>query len=207
MPTITLKEAANYFGANGEVAKRMREAAAKGLLSAANRGKQQIITREIPEKTPPPIDKGVYRAGWMVEKLPKGAAIYNAVPYAAAVEDGVSGGNVVVSTKFQVALAEWAQRKGLVQRRGTRLAAGAPGGGRQPKVNKTGVARDPAAYRIRSVSPEAWAVAGAIMHSLRKRGIFRRGQGLKVLATFAEKRLPAIIRQEVDREIQKAFPR
>lgn len=203
MPTLTIKQAANYFGKNGPLAVKMREGAAKGLLSAALRAKQQIVTREIPAKTPPPIDRRVYAAGWAVEKLPKGAAIYNPVLYAAAIEDGVPAGNVVLSTKMQIALAEWAQRKGLSARRGKPLKAGATGGGQRPPVNRTGVARDPAAARLRAVHPEAWEIAGAIMKSLKKRGIFNRGAGLKVLATFAERSLPAIMREEVEKELQR----
>lgn len=197
---LTIQQAANYFGKGGPLAAKIREASARGLLSAAERAVQQIVTREIPAKLPPPIDRRVYAAGWHSERLPQGAAIYNAVPYAAAIEDGVPAGNVTFSTKMQVALAEWAQRKGISARRGRRLASG---GGKRPSVNRTGVARDPAAARLQSIQPDVWAVAGAIMHVLKRRGIFNRGRGLRVLAEFAEKRLPAIIEEEVNRELQK----
>ena len=203
MPVLTVKQAANYFGASGPLAVQLRAAAAKGLYSAALRAKQQIVTREIPSKTPPPIDRRIYAAGWQVERLPKGAAIYNSVLYAAAIEEGVPAGNVVLSTKMHVALAEWVQRKGLVARRGSALKAGAPGGGQRPKVNRTGTARDPAAGRMEVQFPIAWAIAGGIMHAMKKRGIFNRGRGLHVLGDFVEQRLPTIIREEVEREISK----
>jgi hypothetical protein len=203
MPTISISEAANYFGKSGPVATQMREAAKKGLLSAALRAKQQIITREIPRKTPPPVDKGIYKAGWMTEKLPNGAALYNAVPYAAAIEEGVPAGNVVLSYKFQIMLAEWVKRHGGGRQTGSALAAGAPGGGQRPRINRGGVARDPAAARMQAQDPGAWAAAGAIMHSLKRRGIFKRGSGLQVLGDFAKGDLLAIIRQEVDKALQK----
>ena len=111
MPTYTIKEAANFFGRDGKVAEQLRVAARKGLISAANRAKAQLVTREIPQAVPPPIDKRIYAAGWQTEALPKGAAIYNATPYAAAIEEGVPAGNVVLSTKMHVAIAEWVQRK------------------------------------------------------------------------------------------------
>lgn len=203
MPVLTINQAVSYFGKDGALAKQMQAAALKGLYSAALRGKQLLVTREIPSKTPPPVDKGIYKAGWQVEKLPKGAAIYNAVPYAAAIEDGVPAGNVVLSTKFQIALAEWLQRHGGA-RRSTPLKAGSGGGGQRPKVNRTGTAQDPAAARMQSVSPALWASAGAVMHALKRRGIFKRGAGLQVLGDFAKSGLPAVIREEMDKALKKA---
>lgn len=204
MPTLSIKQAANYFGKGGEVATAMRAAANKGLLSAALRAQTIIVTREVPGKTPPPIDKGIYRAGWQTEKLPNGAAIYNATPHAVFIEYGVPGGNVTLSTNFQVMLAEWAARKGITGRRGAPLAAGAPGGGKAPKVNRSGIARNPAAARLATTAPGAWEVAGAIMHSLKRRGIFARGKGLLVLTDFARSTLPAIVREEVEKALNKA---
>lgn len=202
MPVITLKQAANYFGRSGPLAAKMKAAAAKGLLSAALRAKQQIVTHEIPARTPPPVDRGIYAAGWQVEKLRDGAALYNATVVAAAIEYGVPAGNVVLSNKFQIALAEWVQRKGLTRRRGKPLASGAPGGGKTPPVNRTGVAKGAG---VQVQFPEAWEVAGAIMRSLKKRGIFNRGRGLKILTDYAKFSLPAIMREEVQKELQKAL--
>jgi hypothetical protein len=148
----------------------MRAAALKGIFSAALRAKNDIVTKVIPQKDPAPVDKGIYRAGWQVEKLRTGAAIYNPVPYAAAIEYGVSAGNVVFSNKFQKMLAEWVNRKL---------------GGRTPK--------------------QAWSIAGAIMHSLKTKGIFKRGVGLRVLEGYSRTTLLAVLREEVTREIEKAL--
>lgn len=203
MPVIAIKDAAAYYAKDGPLAKQMQVAVLKGLYSAALRGKQLLVTREIPSKTPPPVDKGIYKAGWQVEKLPKGAALYNAVPYAAAIEEGVPAGNVVLSYKFQTMLAEWVMRHGG-GRTAAPLVAGSGGGGQRPAVNYTGVARDPAVTRLQSANPAAWASAGAIMHALKKRGIFNRGRGLQVLSMFVKNGMPGVIREEVEKAMKAA---
>jgi len=233
MPVISIKDAAAYYAKDGPLAKQMQAAALKGLYSAVLRGKQLLVTREIPSKTPPPVDKGIYKAGWQVEKLPKGAALYNAVPYAAAIEEGVPGANVVLSYKFQTMLAEWVRRK--------------VGGSRKPPtvekqramsvrllVAKERFAKSQATWKERTKkatlkgkpAPKApklppimmhsnrarigadygaaWETAGAIMHALKKRGIFNRGRGLQVLSMFAKNSMPAVIREEVEKAMQKA---
>lgn len=114
MPTLRLsvKEAVDYFAPKGPLATQMRAAATKGMLSAALRAKRDIVARVIPSfGGRKPIDRGIYRAGWQVERMPFGAAIYNPVPTAAMIEDGVPANNVVASNKAHVALAEWVQRK------------------------------------------------------------------------------------------------
>jgi len=42
------------------------------------------------------------------------------------------------------------------------------------------------------------------MHALKKRGIFNRGRGLQVLSMFAKNSMPAVIREEVEKAMQKA---
>lgn len=232
MPTMTIREAANYFGKDGPLVAKMKKGAARGLLSAALRAKRDIVARVIPQLSGnKPIDRGIYRAGWQVQKLPNGAAIYNAVPTAAAVEDGVPAGNVVASTKAHVALAEWVQRK-LGGRRGkpvsvdsarastksvneakqkydkaketwTLRAKKAREGGRPepPRPKPPGVLNNKA--RMKHDYGFAWEVAGAILGAMKKRGIFNRGTGLKVLTNYSKNVLPGVVREEVDREIAK----
>jgi hypothetical protein len=108
---IKLSDAAVYFGTSGPVAVKLKTAALKGIYSAALRSKQILQTTEIQDADPPPVNKGVYRAGWQVEKLKNGAAYYNSVPYARYIEDGVPAMNVVMSQKAIMAIAEWARRK------------------------------------------------------------------------------------------------
>jgi hypothetical protein len=113
MPTqvMSLREAGVYFAPMGPFAKEMRKAAAKGLFSAALRAKQDIVARVIPNQPRVPVDRGIYKAGWQVEKLPDGAAIYNAVPYAIIIENGVPPGNVKAGGRARLNIAEWARRK------------------------------------------------------------------------------------------------
>lgn len=125
MPTVlTLEQAANHFSVKGAFSVKLRAAAMKGLYSAALFSKKEIVTVQIPDADPPPVNKGIYRAGWQVEKLPNGAAFYNSVPYARYIEWGVPAMNVVSSQKAIEALAEWARKKfgGLDEKQALRVA-------------------------------------------------------------------------------------
>lgn len=125
MPTVlTLEQAAGHFAIRGQFADKMRIAVLKGLYSSALFSKNYIVSKEIPNADPPPVNKGVYRAGWQVQKLPNGAAFYNSVPYARYIEWGVPAMNVVTSAKAIEALAEWARKKfgGLEEKQALRVA-------------------------------------------------------------------------------------
>jgi len=168
---LTLKQAVAWFSPAGMGAE-MREAALRGLYSAALRAKQDLQTRAMTELgNEKPIDRRIYVAGWQVEKLPDGAAVYNAVPHAVFIEYGVPAANVVASFKAQQAIAEWARRKL---------------GGIDEK--------------------KAWWVAGAILANLRRKGIFKRGQGLRVLERYVNGSLPVVARDEIARELKKVKP-
>lgn len=107
---ITLKEAAPHFA---KLAGRQREAALRGLRSAAMRGVQLVVAEIIPSRTPQPVDRGVYRAGWRWEPTPEGAVVENLEPHAAVVERGARSTNVKPGRQMIAALQEWARRKGL----------------------------------------------------------------------------------------------
>ena len=231
---MTLRQAANFFGASGELAAKMRMGAMRGVLSAALRAKRDIVARVIPQLAGhKPIDRGIYRAGWQVQKLPKGAAIYNAAPTASFIEYGVPAGNVVASNKAHMALAEWVQRK-LGGGRGKAVSVGAARGNAQsvnlakakydkakatwterakrsrergtpepPKPNPPAAINNKA--RLKHDFGFAWGVAGAILGAMKKRGIFNRGGGLKVLTNYTANVLPEVMRQEIDREVAKAL--
>lgn len=156
----TLKEAGVELD---EMGRRIKTAAKKGLLSAAHRAVQTIVSEIIPGLVPQPVDRGFYRAGWRAEKTKKGAAIVNNQPHAVFIEYGVRAANVKPGRAMIAALTQWARRKGFEE-------------------------------------PEraAWAIA----NKMRQRGIWGQ-KGLGVLALL-EARLPAIIREEVAREIEKA---
>lgn len=166
--TLTIKQAVEWFSPAGMGA-AMSKAALKGLYSAALRAKKELATKAMTELgTEVPVDRRVYAAGWMAERMPDGAVIYNSVPHAVFIEYGVPGANVVASKKAQLAIAEWAKRKL---------------GGIDDK--------------------KAWQVAGGILASMRSKGIFRRGQGLRVLERYLASSMPAVMRDEIEREVKK----
>lgn len=233
MPFLNIKDAGSYFAPSGPLMAKMKAAAVKGLFSAALRAKRDIVARVIPSLgSHKPIDRGIYRAGWQVQKLPTGAAIYNAVPTAAMIEYGVPAGNVVASTKAHIALAEWVQRK-LGGKRGRVTVDKARASGNAVNVAKEKFDKAKASWTLRSKKalekgkpppprPKApgaltskgrmkldfgfaWGVAGAILAAMKKRGIFNRGSGLKVLDGYTKNILPGVIREEVGKEITKAM--
>lgn len=109
--SIKLKDAPGYFASMGAV---MHKAARKGLLLAAERGVQKIVTEIIPSRSPAPVDRGVYRAGWKTEVIDQNTvAILNTEPHAAFIEHGVRGENVKIGAAMIRALSEWVLRKGI----------------------------------------------------------------------------------------------
>jgi hypothetical protein len=112
--TIDLKDAGAYFG---ELAGKRRDLAVAGCRRAAVHCLQTIQVVIIPSRTPQPVDRGIYRAGWKVESLPDGAAFYNDSPAAALIEKGVRATNIKIGRKLLNALAAWVLRKGLVKRK------------------------------------------------------------------------------------------
>ena len=155
-----------------------RDAAVKGLRSAAHRGVQKIVAEIIPSKKPQPVDRGIYQAGWHAMDQEGGADIENLQPHAVFIEEGVRAANVKIGRAMIQALAEWAQRKGLLGRR----ARSASGKARQDK--------------------EAQSAAWAIAKSMQRRGIFGQ-HGLGILRELVEKHLEEIVREEVEQEIKK----
>lgn len=233
MPTtrISLKDAGDYFASRGPLATQLKAAATKGLLSAALRAKRDIVARVIPALGgQKPVDRGIYRAGWQVERMPDGAAIYNPVPTASFIEYGVPAGNVVASTKAHVALAEWVQRK--LGGRGKAVSVGAMRASSQQvnaakakfdKAKATWTERSKKAIANGKPAPPrpkapaaltgkgrmkhdfgfAWGVAGAILGAMKKRGIFNRGQGFRILENYMRSTMPAVAREEMAREMNK----
>lgn len=168
MPTIELKDAARFFGEG--LVKKMEDAALAGLLSAAQRLKQDIVTVHIPNAKPfPPVARGTYRAGWMVRETRDGAEIYNDVPHASIVEHGVAAASVKPGRAMIAALTDWVVLRGLAD------------------------------------SSNAVGVAFAVARNLMQTGIFAGGKGLKILDR-ALKDAPKYIREEVQREIDRAVP-
>jgi hypothetical protein len=90
---------------------QLQKAASKGLYSAALRGVQEIVTFIIPSRSPQPVDRGLFKAGWRATRTKNGATIENAEPHAVFIEDGVK--NVKLGHAAFLAIAEWAIRKGI----------------------------------------------------------------------------------------------
>lgn len=115
--SIELKDAARYFGK--KIPDAIDRGAKAGLLSAAMRIKQDIITKHIPGAQPfPPVARGTYRAAWNVRPTSPSATtdefeVYNDAPHAPMVEYGVRAGNVKPGRAMIAGLAEWASIKGI----------------------------------------------------------------------------------------------
>ena len=94
----------------------IRAAALRGLLSAALRTKNHIVTEIIPQEPRVPEDRKTYTNAWQVEKLPNGALVYNSAPHAPLIEYGVRAENVKIGRLMIEALTAWVARKGLASK-------------------------------------------------------------------------------------------
>jgi site-specific recombinase XerC len=96
----------------------LRKAAQRGLYSAGLRLQSKIVNEVIPQTRPhPPVDRSLYRAGWRLRRLAADAVlVFNATAQAAFIEGGVRKKNVKIGRAMIDALAEWAKRKGLVDK-------------------------------------------------------------------------------------------
>lgn len=95
------------------IANATDKAVQKALFGVAMRVVATIQNEVIPSEPRVPVDKGLYRAAWKFKKIPKGAVIYNSMPYASAIEYGVRPGHVKPGKKMRLALEEWIVRKGI----------------------------------------------------------------------------------------------
>lgn len=162
----------------------LRKKAGRALYSAGLRGVQVLQTQLIPAAVPKPVDRGVYRAGWRCDPLMReggdinGAEIYNVEPTAALIEKGVRAENIKIGRAMIDALAEWVLRKGIVSKKVTK------------KRSKSMVANE--------ARQAAWAIAV----SLKRKGIFKEGQGFRFLETLMTKRMPDIVTAEISRALK-----
>lgn len=108
---IDLAMAGQYFG---RMRREIAMAASNGLLLAGHRAVQKIVAEIIPSRSPQPVDRGTYKAGWKAERVTSLVVlISNPEPHAAFIEYGVRAENVKIGTAMIQALAEWALRKGI----------------------------------------------------------------------------------------------
>jgi hypothetical protein len=165
-----------------EIGKDSRKAVSAGMLAAAYRGVQYIVSDIIPSFGHPPVDRGLYRAGWRAGKLGSGAYIENKTPIASIIEQGARAKNIRISRAMITALAAWVKRKGI--------------GGRQV-TSKDGRTR-----HVKASQAEATSIAWAIAKSFQKKGIFPP-RGLRVMEK-ASKKFPAFISEEVSKKLKEA---
>jgi len=93
---------------------RLKEAAQRGMLSAAHRTHQYILTNLIPKALPhPPVDRGIYRAAWRVDGSHEDISLVNNSPHASIIEDGARATNIKIGRAALDALTSWVQRKGI----------------------------------------------------------------------------------------------
>lgn len=113
--TIDLREAPGWFD---NLAVELQKAALEGLYLAGLKGARYIVTNIIPSRTPQPVDRGTYRAGWgpaSVSRVGNSVVMQNREVVAAFIEYGVRGQNVKIGRKLISALREWVLRKGIAQ--------------------------------------------------------------------------------------------
>lgn len=153
--------------------KRFRAAALRGVRRAAVRSLQIVTTKIIPSRVPQPVDRGVYRASWKTQMIPNGAEVYTDAPQAPFIENEVRAENVKIGRLMIIALREWVKRHGLAE------------------------------------TPEkARVIAYAIARSMQERGIFNKGSrdglpGLGIMRELVRFYLPTLIREEVERSIER----
>ena len=162
---------------------QMTEAARKrAILATAARLVSHIQNVVIPQTKPQPVDRGVYRAGWRFAEDGDGAVVYNATPQAPLIEYGVRAGNVKIGGAIKP-LTEWVKRK----LRPTAKAISA----RAKKSSKK-----------KFTDAEARRIAWAIAITMKKKGIFNGGKGLRVLER-AVPTVPGFFRAEMKRELAR----
>lgn len=166
-----LPDLGNAIGAQVQNAYR------RGVYSAATRLLSHIKSTVIPN-TPAevpgahlPVDRGLYRMAWAVTHTALSSDVYNPLPYAPIIEWGARAENIKIGRRMIDEIAAWAQRKGIVQVE--------PG-------------EDPAA----AARSAAWAIA----QSMKKRGIFGGGRGLRVMERALGK-VQQFVQEEVSREL------
>lgn len=108
---IDLKDAARHYG---KINDAMLRGARRGLVMAAARGVQTIVAQIIPSRSPQPVDRGIYRAGWTSRLVSLNTSIIeNPTPQAPLIEYGVRASNVRIGRAMIEALTEWVIRKGI----------------------------------------------------------------------------------------------
>ncbi len=187
---LQLADAAVHFR---KLNQDMLAVAERGLLSAAMKGVAVIKSEIVPSRSPQPVDRGVFRAGWKYRVIPGGAEIFNDEAHTPMVEGGVRASNVKASRALVEALLEWTMRKGIVGRLDSAVV----------KKAKSGHATSQLVVNVHK--SRHMEVVWAIINRMKKRGIHNRdgvpGQG--ILRELIEKRMSGIMDEEITRELKR----
>lgn len=208
---------------------RLQVASKRGMLSACHRTVQYIVSDLIPKAMPQPVDRGIYKAGWMVRSDgEEGYSVANRVPHATIIEHGVRGENVKIGKASLDAIAAWVQRKGIGgATKATPAALSAPKVEKPQKSSNAFVKQLKGLLKAMSdfikrmrlggeiitkpdgskaqkglTDAQARSMAWAILKSMQKKGIF--DGGLKI-AERALLKMTEFAEQEVAREITREF--
>ncbi len=154
-------------------------AAERAILASALAVVAKIVNVVIPAEPRQPVDRGAFRAGWRAKAVSKGAQITNTMPYSEVIEYGARAENIKIGRKMIEALAEWVLRKGLVGK----------GKGKAGKI---------------AAKAAAIGMAWAIAQSMKKKGIFNGGTGLRVLEKGL-KGIEEIFARELKTEIGREY--
>lgn len=108
---IKLKDTHAYFN---RLSDSMMRGARRGLRKAGERCVQKIVAEIIPSRSPEPVDRGTYKAGWKTDVVDENTvAVLNPEAHAAIIEYGARAENIKIGTAMLTALSEWAIRKGI----------------------------------------------------------------------------------------------
>lgn len=171
---------------------KVQEKARLGAYSAALRllaHIKAVVIPATPTEVPgahEPVDRGLYKSAWEITRTAEGADVYNPLPHAPIIEWGARNTNIKIGARMIDELSQWVLRKGLISsERMSELKTASKGGGM---------------FSFLPVAVEARNIAFAIAQSMKKRGIFNEGQGLRVMER-AMKKAPDFIREEIARAL------
>lgn len=209
--------------------KGVEKAAERAVTATAARVVNHIQTEIIPRLSPPPVDRGFYRAAWQFRPGKQGvsAEVYNTAAHAVFIEYGVRAENVKVGGPMITGLTGWVQRKlrpgAKMKKKGTttkkaprRKSLGAQIRAiikklvrqltkfiqktEKPTPSGSKPNEAPTGYTEKQARRIAWAIA----LNMKRRGIFDNGKGFHVLTKAATK-VQSFFDKELRREIKREF--
>jgi len=159
-----------------------------GLLSAAYRLQGYIQGEYIPSLPRPPVGiRGAYKAGWKVKPLSDGALLFNDVPYAPMIEQGVRPGATHIGRAMIDAIERWVRFRAL-------------GGHSETRTTRAGVTKR---TWKKATDSERRSIAWAIAKSIVKRGLWQP-RGIRALEA-ADKLAAQFVREEILKALRGAL--